>query len=448
VGSRANCRIVERQYRGDTLTARPAHKEVALEPNRFRHYIGIDWATEAHRICLLDHNGQLCGKTSIPHSGAGQAQLLEWLAHHGVAAALAAVGIETPRGAVVETLVERGYAVFVINPKQLERFRGRYSTAGAKDDDRDAWVAASALRTDPTAFHRVFIDAAEVIRLRELYRTHQQLQVDAQGCACRLSEQLRRYYPQMLAVSPAGDQPLLWDLLELAPQPEVAGQLRSEQITAVLHQRRIRRFTAEPLLAQLRATPLQVAAGVAAAASARALVLITQLRLVHELRQQTRKRMLLLVRQMCAHRLDPQRPSDAEIIDSLPGAGLLTVAAMLSEASQAIAERNGEALRALAGVAPVTRRSGKFVGVGMRRACNHRLRDAFHHFTMGSLRGDAISRHHYESLRQQGHDHARALRGVGDRWVPVLIAMLRAGQLYDASRRKAGRAVAAAEPTS
>jgi hypothetical protein len=26
-----------------------------MEPNRFRHYIGIDWATEAHRICLLDH---------------------------------------------------------------------------------------------------------------------------------------------------------------------------------------------------------------------------------------------------------------------------------------------------------------------------------------------------------------------------------------------------------
>jgi predicted NBD/HSP70 family sugar kinase len=55
-----------------------------MEPNRFRHYIGIDWATEAHRICLLDHNGQLCAKVSIPHSGAGRDQLLEWLASHGV----------------------------------------------------------------------------------------------------------------------------------------------------------------------------------------------------------------------------------------------------------------------------------------------------------------------------------------------------------------------------
>jgi len=45
-----------------------------MEPKRYRHYIGIDWATEAHRICLLDHNGQLCAKKSIPHSGAGLGQ--------------------------------------------------------------------------------------------------------------------------------------------------------------------------------------------------------------------------------------------------------------------------------------------------------------------------------------------------------------------------------------
>jgi len=113
-----------------------------MEPNRFRHYIGIDWATEAHRICLLDHNGQLVARTSIPHSGAGLGQLLEWLASHGVEPAFAAVAIETPRGAVVETLVERHYTVFAINPKQLARFRDRYTSAGAKDDDRDAWVLA------------------------------------------------------------------------------------------------------------------------------------------------------------------------------------------------------------------------------------------------------------------------------------------------------------------
>lgn len=417
-----------------------------MEPNRYRHYIGIDWATEAHRICLLDHEGQVRGKISVPHSGTGLAQLLEWLTNHGVVPALAAVAIETPRGAVVETMVERGYAVFAINPKQLERFRERYSTAGAKDDDRDAWVGASALRTDPVAFHRVNLDAPEVIQVRELYRTNDALQADAQRFANRLSEQLRRYYPQMLALCPAGDQPLLWDLLELAPLPETAHQATAGQIAAVLRQRRIRRLTAEQVLTQLRATPLQVAPGAAAAASEHALVLIAQLRVVHDLRKRTLKQLILALRQMRTRRTDAPRPSDAEIVDSLPGAGTLTVAAVISEASQAVAERNGTALRTHSGVAPVTRQTGKHRGVGMRYACNRRLRNAFYHFAMTSLQADAMARRHYDELRQQGHHHARALRGVADRWITVLIAMLRAGELYDPTRRKAWRA--ASEQTS
>ena len=48
------------------------------------------------------------------------------------------VAIETPRGPVVESLLALGLAVHSINPKQLDRFRDRYSPAGAKDDRRDA----------------------------------------------------------------------------------------------------------------------------------------------------------------------------------------------------------------------------------------------------------------------------------------------------------------------
>jgi hypothetical protein len=37
---------------------------------------------------------------------------------------------------------------FSINPKQLDRFRDRHTVAGAKDDQRDAFVLADSLRTD------------------------------------------------------------------------------------------------------------------------------------------------------------------------------------------------------------------------------------------------------------------------------------------------------------
>ncbi len=46
------------------------------------------------------------------------------------------VAIEVPHGPVVDTLVDRGFAVHAVNPKQLDRLRDRFSPAGAKDDRR------------------------------------------------------------------------------------------------------------------------------------------------------------------------------------------------------------------------------------------------------------------------------------------------------------------------
>ncbi|WP_423927787.1 IS110 family transposase [Candidatus Palauibacter sp.] len=83
------------------------------------------------------------------HGGAGLAEMAEWIvAGTGAAAGEVPVAIEVPHGPVVESLMDRGYPVYAVNPKQLDRFRDRFSPAGAKDDSRDARVLADALRTD------------------------------------------------------------------------------------------------------------------------------------------------------------------------------------------------------------------------------------------------------------------------------------------------------------
>ena len=45
-----------------------------------------------------------------------------------------AVAIETTHGPVVDALIDRGFRVYAINPKQLDRFRDRYTVAAAKDE--------------------------------------------------------------------------------------------------------------------------------------------------------------------------------------------------------------------------------------------------------------------------------------------------------------------------
>jgi hypothetical protein len=67
----------------------------------------------------------------------------------------------------------------------------------------------------------------------------------------------------------------------------------------------------------------------------------------------------------------------------------------------------------------------------MRRSCNPRLRHAVFHWARNSIRLDARAAAHYRRLRAR-HGHARALRGVADRLLRVLVAMLTTGSLYEA----------------
>jgi hypothetical protein len=103
-------------------------------------FAGVDWGSERHQVCLLDARGTTAGEREFPHSGAGLAELGDWLLSMAGAASTVAVAIEVPHGPVVDALIDRGFVVFAINPKQLDRLRDRFSVAGAKDDRRDAYV--------------------------------------------------------------------------------------------------------------------------------------------------------------------------------------------------------------------------------------------------------------------------------------------------------------------
>ncbi len=62
-----------------------------------------------------------------------------------------------------------------------------------------------------------------------------------------------------------------------------------------------------------------------------------------------------------------------------------------------------------------------------------------YHWARCSVQHDPFSKLHYARLRQVGHNHGRALRGVADRLLAVLMAMLRAGEVYDPNRRQLNR---------
>src|SRR5258708_28837470 len=42
-------------------------------------FAGVDWASEKHRVCLLNAGGQAVGERDVDHSGAGLSDLCDWL---------------------------------------------------------------------------------------------------------------------------------------------------------------------------------------------------------------------------------------------------------------------------------------------------------------------------------------------------------------------------------
>jgi hypothetical protein len=292
---------------------------------QFMFYVGVDWGAERHQACLMDPRGQVVCQRSFEHSGK---EILEFLQFVEEAASREpgqiAVAIEVPRGPLVEAFLERQWAVFAINPKQLDRFRDRHTVAGAKDDSRDALVLADSLRTDQRSFRRVATDHPAILRIRELSRTEDEVCADFRRTANQLYQLLLRYYPQLLQLSSVPDEPWLWALLELAPTPQKAAKLKVSRLKKLLAQHRIRRWSAEQVAEVLAAPPLPLAAGSAEAIVEHVLLMIPRLRLLATQRKAIADRMEKLLEEMAAY--ENQGPEtqvfrDVSVMLSLPGVG-------------------------------------------------------------------------------------------------------------------------------
>lgn len=406
--------------------------------NQNHCYAGVDWASQSHHVFLTDGDGRKIGERVFRHGGEGLADMAAWLtAASGAAeASQILIAIEVPHGPVVETLIERGFMVHAINPKQMDRFRDRFTLAGAKDDSRDAEVMASALRTDPRCFRLLRTADPVVIELREWSRIAEDLGAERNRLTNRLREQLWRYFPAILELENDLGAEWFLDLWEIAPTPDKAARIRETTIAKLLKRNRIRRFNAAHVLKVLRQPPVQVAAGTAKAASAHISTLIQRIRLVNrQLRQAHQQLDALTARLIPAEEIEPgqQKQHDVEILASLPGVGRIVLATLLAEGYDALQRRDYAALRSLTGVAPVTKRSGKSCIVIRRQACHQRLANAMYHWARVAIQHDPKSRAKYAALRSRGHSHGRALRSVADRLLNVACAMLKNGTTFNPS---------------
>ena len=96
------------------------------------------------------------------------------------------------------------------------------------------------------------------------------------------------------------------------------------------------------------------------------------------------------------------------------------------------------------GVAPVTTRSGKYSGVGFRRACNKRLRQAVVCFADHSRHSSPWAAAIYARARARGCHHAHAVRILARAWLGVLWRCWHDRRPYDPAKHRAAQQYLAA----
>ena len=391
-------------------------------------FVGIDLGNEKHAVCVLNAQRKKT-KGCMVKNDRGLLDVI--IAAMGdVSPASVHIALEDRNNVVVDALLAAGFAVFTANPKQVERLRDRESVAGAKDDSRDASVLANAIATDARLFRRVAAQTESEVHLKSLTSTSDELTDEHR----RLSNQLRavvlRYFPALLTLCEGADQAWFWALLLRLGDAEAASSVRSSTIAALLKRHRRRTLKAPAVVAVIAARHLPTAPGVKEAGRAHAASLIARLVVVAKQRTATETALKALLAKLAEPDAEG-KVSDVALLLSMPGVGPKTVAVLLSECLPLLLSGDLERVRALSGVAPVTKQSGKGRRVTMRYACSERLRNALFHIAKNSVRKAGRFRTKYEQLIKKGHGYARALRGVADVELHVMASMLKNRTRYE-----------------
>lgn len=384
-------------------------------------YCGIDWANDHHDALTIDEQGRQVGSIRVAHTPEGLNQLdgyLEQLA--GPAHEQMACIVETTHGLLIAHLLERGWPVYPVNPRTVER---RRAPSGAKTDTIDAYLLAKTGRADFADLRRLNPDSNLIQELKTLTRDQDALIQMQTRLVNQLTACLKAYYPVALELFGKLQQPSTLAFLRTYPTPQQATAASVEQLTATLKQAR---YPGASQAAQQMAHRLQQPHLIA-----------------NEITTRTKSRLMLallaqlepLLQQIAAYDKEIERlflsHADSELFLSLPGAGQRLAPRLLAELGDDRARyADASSLQALAGTSPVLFQSGTYAKAHRRLGCVKPLRNALFQLAWQSTQQEEWARAYYERKRAEGKSHTVALRALSNVWARILFAIWHTKQCY------------------
>jgi transposase len=382
-------------------------------------FCGVDVARETHHAVAVDRAGRRLADRPLPNEEAALRELFTELAGHGRVlvvvdqpASIGALAIAVARSMSIEV----GYLPGLAMRRIAELYPGE-----GKTDARDAFVIADAARTLPHALRRVGPDERTVTAVGVLAGYDADLAAESTRLTNRLHDALLHVHPalerllgkhfrrrgvlQLLAVAATPQQ--LRELGEDGLRQAIAG--RSPRLARTVPAQILTALDEQTVVVPGTDQYGRVISGVAAQLLA---VLDQRVAVARELDALLEKYPL------------------AEILTSMPGVGARTAVALLLTLGDGSTFATAGHLAAYAGLAPVTRQSGRTIrGERQPRRGNRGLKSALYLSAFASLKHPA-SRAYYDRKRAEGKNHSAALLCLARRRTDVIYAMVRDRQHY------------------
>ena len=386
-------------------------------------YVGIDWGGYEHQLCVVDGEGRKRRELRLGHDRAGLERLDAELEALG---GQLPVAVERAEGILVERLLAAGHRVYPVSPRIAARARERYRVAPTKDDVFDAYVLADTLRHEHGRWRPLAIPSHELAQLRGLVRDRQRILAEQVRVEAQLRSILESYHPAAAHLFSSIDRQITLSFVRRYPTPEQAERIGLGRMERFLARESYRgRVPAPVLLGRLREHLIGASAGTVAGRRPGALAYCDLLELLNGTLDEFDRAVAEAL----------ERHPDAGLFRSFPGVGAHTAAVLLAEIGED-RERfpSAASLLAEAGLAPVTRSSGRTRRVRFRYAANGHLRRAFMWWAFTSIRLSPWAREAYDAGRARGLRYHRALRGLAARWGRVLWRCWQDGASYDPER--------------
>lgn len=382
-------------------------------------YCGIDVAKHKHAVALMDEQGQkIQAVFGVENSREGMDHLAEALA---VLEGPVTVGLEATGHywlSLYEVLSGQGYPIVVLNPLQVAAYR-KSGVRKLKSDNTDAVWIADFLRI--AHLPATSQDIPVLLQLRELSRFRYWLSEQIGDCKRKLLTILDRVFPEYESLFSSVFLQSSRALLSEAVSAQEFANFDLHELSQVLALSSRGHFGAEK--AEELQSQARQSIGVSFLVNAARIelhCLLAQIELLEQQQDQVEQALEQLMQQIPQH------------ITSIPGIGLVTGAAILSEIGDITRFSTPEKLVAYAGIDATVYQTGQFQAseAHMSKRGSPYLRLALWQAASMTIRYDDELKAFYERKRSEGKHHNVAVGAICRKLLDRIFIILKEQRPY------------------